>query len=202
MKAELVGAERGEGMSGCRRCFLGPWALLPSNKQESPESLGFCTESSWSHRDGVKGQHSLLPRKYRLEGVKQQTGGWVWCVHVLYILSAHAYVCPWWFSCVCVSNTHVPVSVCVCRSDRVNPAACESELFMLWKPWRASMLRVTNETFLPERRADVTLQDPDAEGRGFMFILCFHQSITPQKPHIMHRNINDPVTESAVKQRW
>lgn len=38
------------GMSGFRQCFLGRCALLLSNKQKSPESLGFCGESGQPHQ--------------------------------------------------------------------------------------------------------------------------------------------------------
>lgn len=50
---------------------------------------------------------------------------------VLYTVCAYTHVCPWWLLCGCVCMHNMHVYVCVCVYDRVNPAACEPELFIV-----------------------------------------------------------------------
>lgn len=119
----------------------------------------------------VKGQRSRPSKKiltWRKKKAKEETSQETWTVlefvhdvckacacmlfiHVIYSLPVLMYVLHGclWCVCVCTHSLHMHVCLCVySRSDRVNPVACESELFMVWKPMRPSILSVTND-YLP-----------------------------------------------------
>lgn len=168
-------------MSGFRWCFLGRCALLPSNKQKSPESLGFCGESSWSHQG--RGERSTQPSQENsdFKQIKQlqKTAKKHWkCLHLMPSgMGRNVCVCVWMLLYM-FSIQYVPILMyvlggyfvvvyadasCMCMfvcvyswSDRVNPVVCESELFIVWKPMRPSILSVTNDYLPPCMRTQTS----------------------------------------------
>lgn len=142
------------------------WPLCSVTKQQAEKS--WVTGFLWwkqltSPRLRWKVNTDLLPRKYWLKVSKataedrKQSGfdSVLICnrVGVYAFLCACAYICPLWLQCFVVVRVYARTCVCVCvysRSDRVNPVVCESELFIVWKPMRPSILSVTND-YLPPR---------------------------------------------------
>lgn len=98
----------------------------------------------------------------------------------------------------CASIRNLRVHLCVrvySRSDRINPVACESELFIVWKPMRLSILSVTNDYLPPciqTQTSCFSIWTARVVGPCLFYVFtCVESSEVPQ---IMHWNINYSAT--------